>query len=244
MEQLDFSHLHVEFFMDAVEDPTASAEENRPIFNDIEMVRIRVSGDPKSVLVAPAKSPSAVHDPATNHRLSYAELHVGPYKAFKDGVEYTGSGTPISELPRITKSKVEELKRLSIYTVEALAGLDGANLSRLGPYGRDLKTQAEAYLSKAAGSADITRLSGENAALKEQMEALKRQMADMTGTSVESSSIPDTSASPFADWADEDIVNWIVGSGGTKPHHACSRETILAKADELNAQIAKQAEAA
>lgn len=243
---MDFSHLHVEFFMDAVEDKAASAKEGRPIFNDVEMVRIRIAGDPKTVLVAPANDGSSVRDPSTNQRLTYAQLHAEPYRAFKDGVEYIGSGTPLSELPFITKAKAEELKRLNVHTAEALAGLDGPNLQKLGMHARDMKEQAEAYLAKAAGSADIVKLSGENAALKEQIAALQAQMKSLTKSDGAHVDPPENSAgvSPFETWADEDIINWIVDHGGTKPHHACSHETIVAKADELNAELEKQSEAA
>lgn len=240
---MDFSHLHVEFFMDAKENKRKSAEEGRPIFDDVEMVRIRIAGDPKSILVAPAKDASSVRDPSTNQRLTYAQLHSEPYKAFKDGVEYIGSGTPIAELPFITKAKAEELKRANVHTAEALAGLDGQNLQKLGMHARDLKEQAEAYLADAAGSADITKLAGENAALKDQMEALRAQMEVLQGGKSEPEPEPKAD-SPFNDWADEDIVNWITACGGEKPHHACSHDTIVAKADELNAEIAKQSKAA
>lgn len=245
---MDFSHLHVEFFMDALEDKAASAAKGRPIFHDAEMIRIRIAGDPKSVLVAPAHSASSVRDPATNQRLTYALLHAEPYKAFKEGVDYVGSGTPLAELPFVTKAKVEELKRLNIHTAEALAGLDGQNLQKVGMGGRELKDQAEAWIAKAAGTADITRMAGENAALREQMEALQAQLDDLAGGRSDSQKPSGQdeggAKSPFDGWADEDIVNWIVACGGKKPHHACSHETIVAKADELNAELEKQSEAA
>lgn len=240
---MDFSHLHVEFFMDAVENKAQSAKEGRPIFKDVEMIRIRIAGDPKTMLVAPAHDGSSVRDPNTNQRLTYAQLHAEPYKAFKDGVEYIGSGTPLSELPFITKAKAEELKRLNVHTAEALAGLDGQNLQKLGMHARPLKEQAEAYLAKAAGSADVTKLAGENAELKEQMEVLKAQMEVLQGG--KPAPEPDRPESPFANWADEDIINWITDNGGSKPHHKSNHDTIVAKADELNAEIQKaQSEAA
>ncbi len=245
---MDFSHLHVEFFMDAVENKTASAAHGRPIFDDTEMIRIRIAGDPKSVLVAPACSASSVRDPATNRWLTYAQLHCEPYKAFKEGVEYTGSGTPLSELPFVTRAKAEELRRLNVHTAEALAGLDGQNLQKIGMGARQLKDQAEAWLARAEGSAEITRMAGENAALKAQMEALQAQLDDLAGGKADpelpSANEDGDGKSPFADWADEDIVNWIVACGGRKPHPACKHDTIVRLADELNAELEKQSEAA
>jgi FtsZ-binding cell division protein ZapB len=246
---MDFSHLHVEFFMDAVENRNKSAEKGRPIFDDIEMIRIRVAGDPKSVLVAPANSASSVRDPVTNKRLSYADLHNAPYEAFRTGVEFRGSGTPLAELSFISVGKAEELRRLSIHTAEALAGLDGSNLQKLGMGARELKEQAETWLENAAGTADITRLAGENAALKDQMEALQEQLDQMVGKGPDNeTNLPRTEhpdgRSPFEKWADQDIINWIAACGGKKPHHKCSHDTIVRLADELNAEIEKQSEAA
>ena len=241
---MDFSHLHVRFYQDTKENKRESAEKGRPIFDDIEMVEIRIAGDPKSVLVAPAHSASSIRDGSTNLRLTYAQVHSDPYKAFKEGVEYIGSGTPISELSFITKAKAEELKRLNIHTAEALAGLDGTNLERLGIHGRELKNKAEAYLATAAGTADFTKLSGENAALKEQMAALQAQMELIQGGKSETEQETEQAESPFASWQDEDIVNWIEANGGPKPHHKSNHDTIVAKADEWNAELEKQSEAA
>jgi hypothetical protein len=236
----DFSHLHVEFFTDTTHNVRRSAEEGRPIYDDVENVRIRIAGDPKSVLVAPANSASSMRDPMTNERLTYAQLHRGPYEAFKRNEDYRGSGTPLSEITFLTASKRKELASFNIHTVEALAGLDGANLARLGMGGRELKTQAEAWLSKAAGSADITKLAAENETLRARLDAMEAMMNG--GTKSEPITGPENSAgiSPFDDWDDETIRAWIVEQGGDNPHHKCSHDTLVAKADELNAALAAQ----
>lgn len=234
----DFSHLVVDFFVEPVHNVRKSAEEGRPIYDDIEMCRIRIAGDPKSVLVVPAHSGSSVRDQITNERLTYAQLHVGPYEAFKRNEAYIGSGTPLSELPFLTASKRKELQGLQINTAEALAGLDGANLNRLGMGARELKSQAEAYLAKSAGSADITRLASENADLKARLDMLEKMM---TKTEIPAVALDhDISSSPFYDWDGDTIRAWIVEQGGENPHHKCSHATLVAKADELNAALAAQ----
>jgi hypothetical protein len=233
----DFSHLHVEFFTEAVHNKRKSVEEGRPIYDDVEKVRIRIAGDPKSVLVAPAHSASSMRDPQTNERLTYAQLHRGPYEAFKRNEAYVGSGTPLSELTFLTESKRKELAALNIHTAESLAGLDGANLNRLGMGARELKTQAEAWLSKATGSAGITKLAAENETLKARIEAME---AMMNGNPSPPAAPKPSDISPFADWDADTIRAWIVEQGGENPHHKCSLETLIAKADELNAAIAAQ----
>lgn len=235
----DFSHLAVRFYSDAKENKHKSKKEGRPIFDDVEMVEIKMAGDKGTEFHAPAHDQSAYRDPATNRRYTYAELHRGPYEAFKANEEYIGNGTPLKQLPFISTAKAAELKALNIHTAEVLAGLDGANLQKLGMGGRELKNQAAAYLDKAGSVAGVANLSAENEALKEQLDALQAQMAQMTGVQADAPATP--SQSPFADWAPEDIVNWITDAGGEKPHHKCSKETLIAKADELNEKLRKDA---
>lgn len=241
----DFSHLDVQFFIDTAEDKRASKKEGRPIFREVEKVRFRIAGDPKTVLVAPAIDPSSVIGP-NGVRLTYAELHRGPYEAFKAGATHRGNGTPLSEAPWLTAAKRKELEALNVFTIDALAALEGANLSRLGMGGRDLKNQAMAWLGNASGSAEVSRLSDENEALKSRLADLEARMAGTSGSMAAPAPTAgnDGHVSPFAAWADEDIVTWIVENGGEKPHHRCSRETLIQKADELNASLAKAKDAA
>ena len=237
-------HVHVEFYTSTKENKTKTAEAGRPIFDDIENVRIKFPADKHSVLVAPANSTGQMRDANTNERLTYAQQYPEHYKAFKEGQEYIGSGTPLKELVFLTESKRQELRALNIHTAEAIAALDGQALGRLGMNARELKTQAEEYIKKADGSADITRLAGENAALKQQMENMQAQLSAMNSTPVPIVTDEVDSNSPFADWDAETLTAYIVEQGGDKPHHKCSLATLIQKADELNANLAKQNEAA
>lgn len=244
-------HLHVEFYMDTREIPNKSREEGRPIYEDVEMVKIRFAGDKYNVHVAPANEYGAKRDPMTNQRLTYAQQFPEHYKAFKEGIEFHGTGTPLSEAPFLTMAKRKELEAANVFTLEALAGLDGTNLQKLGMGARELKNQAEAYLESAKGSAVATKLAAENEAMKAQMEALKAQMAELMAakagpTDAAPNNTPDQRAatSPFDSWDDDTIRLWIEEQGGEKPHHKCSHETLVQKADELNAALAKQQEAA
>lgn len=236
----DLAHLHIEFFIEAVHNKRESVRQGRPIYDDIEKVRIRLAGDPKSVLVAPANSASSARNPETNERLTYAQLHYKHYEAFKKNEEYKGSGTPLSELTFLTASKRKELAGLNIHTAEALAGLDGANLNRLGMGARELKTQAEAWLANASGSADITRLAGENEALRARLDAMEAMMNGKAPEPAKAEAPAPSGPSPFDDWDDDTIRAWITEQGGENPHHKCSHDTLVAKADELNAALAAQ----
>jgi hypothetical protein len=244
MQEADFRHLHVEFFMDAVEVPSESAKAGRPIFKDEEMIRIRIAGDKHSVLVAPAHSQSSIRDPNTNFRLSYAQLHSGPYEAFKKGVEFHGNGTPLSELPFLTESQRKELRALNIHTAEALASLDGTMLSRVGMQARPMKTQAEAYLERAAKSAGVSQLAAENEDLKARLARLEAMMA---GNQAPLAMAPDPQVnknSPFADWDGESIRTWLKENRGPTPGPNTSLGKLVKIADDHNASLKAEKEVA
>lgn len=248
MPEFDFKHLAVRFFNDSKLNKRKTAEQGRAIYDDIEMVEIRTAGDPKSTLVAPANGPSSVRHPDTNQRLTYAELHEGPYEAFKKGQKFIGSGTPLKELPFLTEARRKELEAANVYTAEALAGLDGTPLQRLGMGARELKNQAQAWLDKAAGTADATKLAAENAALADritQLEAMMSAQNGENGLSLRSgtTTVETTAPSPFEDWDDDTIRLWIEEQGG-KAHHKAGHDKLVQTADELNAQLAKASEAA
>lgn len=250
MPEHDFSHLHVEFYSEAVHNIRKSAEEGRPVYDDVEMVRIRVAGDKLTTYVARANDPSSVREAETGRALPYKELHAGPYEAFQRGQTYVGTGTPLSEVPFLTKAKVRELQLANVHTAEAFASLDGSNLQKLGMGARELRDQVRGWVEKISKNADVAKLAGENDALKAQMEQMQAQIAMLMNGGKPPAGTPqtqmsakedeyDVSASPFADWDDDTIGLWIVEQGGDKPHHKCSHETLVRKADELNAKIAK-----
>jgi hypothetical protein len=246
----DSPHLHVEFYTEAEENPALTLEAGRPIFEDKEFVRIRVVGDPKSSLIAPAHSASS-RDPQTGRPMTYAEKFPEHYRYFKDNQDQqAAAGTPLSEMPWLTAAKRAELKALQIHTVEGLAGLDGTMLSRIGMGARELKNKAEAWLAAAEGNAGSVKMAAELAARDEQIEALQRQMADLIAASQgkvvptanePDQTEPDVTGSPFAQWQDDDIKNWIKDNTGARPLGNPSHATLVARADEINAELAAKA---
>ena len=165
-------HLHIEFRNVAVENKAKSLKEGRPIYDQQEQVFIRFAGDTKKELVAPAQE-KCMRDPESNLWVSYAQVFHRHYEAFKSGQAAVGEGTPIDELPFLDSARRAELKALHIHTAEALAGLEGANLSRLGMFGRELKEKAAAYIESAKGSAHATALAAENADLRQRLETME-----------------------------------------------------------------------
>lgn len=247
MQEADFRHLHVEFFIEAVPDPVESAKAGRPIFIDQERVRIRSAGDKLQVGVYAANAPSCVRDQATGYPLTYAELHRGPYEAFKKGIEFHGTGTPLSELPFLTEAQRKEMQALNVYTAEALAGLEGIQLTRLGMFGRQMKNQAQIYIDKAEKMHGINQLAAENEDLKARLERLEAKLSGQTEPSQKGQADGEpamNTSSPFADWDGESIRTWLRENRGPTPGPNTSLAKLIQIADKHNAALKAEKEAA
>lgn len=163
--------LVVPFFRTtAVQNMAASKAAGRPIFKDIEVVEIRIAGDRNFAPIHPAHS---MWKRINGEEITYARRWPEQYARFKASQEQIAEGTPISELPFLSEAKRAELRGLKIYTAEALASLEGKNLTVLGAEGRDMKARAAAYMDRAGGSAKSVALAAENEALRAQIAALQ-----------------------------------------------------------------------
>ena len=238
----DTKHLHIEFYTKTVENKKLSKQKGRPIHEDKEYIRIRFVGDIKKEHHAPADDKP--HRGPDGQGITYKELFPRHYEAYLENKAVVGEGTPIEELTFITAAKRADLKALNIHTAEGLAGLDGAILERLGMGGRQLKTQAEAWLAKAADTAVETKLAAENEALKDEMERLKGQVAQLMNNAQpapEQAPFQTNSDSPFADWQPDDIKAFIKDRSGEGVRGTPSKETLIAKADAILEAEAKEA---
>lgn len=228
------------FFTHTALNETKSKAAGRPIYDEYEAVEIRFAANKKTIHVAPAHE---VFQRKRNFQtgdvqeVTYAMAYNEQYKKFKSGEAQDQSGTPLSELPFLTQAKRLELKALNIHTAEALASLDGSPLKQLGMGGRELKTQAEAYLANAAGSVDVVKMAAQIAALQEQLAKFT------AGTQTASEVVSTGEPSPFQDWDAEDIKNWIKENHGEVPRGNASHATLVARADEVNAAMAERAKA-
>ncbi len=242
------------FFLHPVKDEIATKKEGRPIFNDVEHVRIKLAANKQSVLVAPAHEVFAMEDdpamPGEKVPMTYAMKYNAQYLAFKSGAAQSNSGTPLEMLSFLTPAKRLELKALNIHTAEALASLGGQGLKNLGMGGRDLVDKAAAYLDDAAahaGEGQLVNIVAEQdakiAALMAEIAAMKKDPLDHDGDGEKGGAAPDeeTVASPFNEYEDEDIRNWIKEADpALKIDLRWSRKTLIAKADEVNVAMAKK----
>lgn len=161
------SHTFVEFYLEPVEHKFDSEKEGRPVFKEIPYVRIVVPGDRNNVLEVKATQ---------YHKNRYPNA----WKAFEAGQTQGFSGTRLEEWPQITRAQVKEAKFYEVHTVEQLAALADIHCQRLGMGWTELRQKAKAYLDIAAGTANQTAQAAENERLRQEMENMKAQLAELS----------------------------------------------------------------
>lgn len=234
-------HLYVTFFTDARHNPAKSAEAGRPIYDDMEMVKIKIAGDKGTELVAPAHEKAySVREgiAGITHRLSYAEFFPEEYKAFKAGQTQAVSGTPLEEAPFLTAANRAELKAVNVYTIEALAGLEKTD--KLGMNGDRMKDEARAYLKRAEGSAIDGKLLADNEALKRQLEMMQEQINRLGGKQEEAPNEPSEASAetvdkpgPFFGYTAKMLRDFIKDKSGEGVRGNPKLPTLLSMAEEL-----------
>ena len=159
-----------------------TAEEGRPVFDDEEVCELHAPGN-KDWGVFPALGFS--HWSSDQYggeqvEVTYAERFEHQYRQFKAQQAQTISGTPLKEVPFLSEGRKAELRAQNLYTLEQLAAIEGQELKNLGPGGREMKNQAEAYMAETKANAPNLQLASEleqmrarNAILEEDMKALK-----------------------------------------------------------------------
>jgi hypothetical protein len=166
-------------------------EAGRPIYDDEEICEIRFPGS-RNVSVFPATAMSHWStDPETGGQIkvTYAERFRRQYQQFKSHNAQTKSGTPLGHAPFLTEARRAELRAQNIYTVEALAAIDGQELKNLGFGGRELKNGALEFIAESKTNApnlqmqsELEALRAKNAVLEEDMQALKAQAEKKVAT--------------------------------------------------------------
>lgn len=155
----------------AVKDEGESVKQNRPVFKDVDVCELRYPGS-KNVGCYPATGFShwITAPDGSQQPLSYAERFRRQYQQFKMEAVQTKSGTPLDYGRFLTEARRAELRAQNIYTIEALAAIDGLELKNLGMHGRDLKNKAMEYLEE-------TRLGAPNSQMLSELEALRTKNA-------------------------------------------------------------------
>lgn len=160
--------LWVEFFKQPKEIKFKSEKEGRPIFEDRDYIRITTPGDSTSVQVREVRADDK-------------ERFARAWRRYQEGQEIAPDGTPLEQWPRMSRAQAEELKHFKCFTVEQLASLSDAQCQRLGPNMMSLRREANAFLDVSRDTAMVQKYAAENERMKQEIEDLKAQFAELAG---------------------------------------------------------------
>jgi hypothetical protein len=162
-----FAHdagVHARFYTIARHNESKSAEEGRPIYDDVDWVEIIATGNANNIIRRKASEED-------KQRFSRQYQIFGRDKA-ATGEQLTG--TPLHEVPWLTKSQVAEMAYMHIHTLEQLGAVADTVCSRYaGMY--DMKRKAIAALEAASKSAPMTEMALQMEQMKVQLEELLAQ---------------------------------------------------------------------
>jgi len=160
--------LYVEFFRKPMLQPGKSREQGRAVYEEVDYVRIHVPGDKSSVIERPVSQQDAFR-------------FQDRYAKWQAGQEQAVVGTPLSALPGMSPSKVEEYKFFKLVTVEQLAEANDNLGSKFMSFHQD-KQRAKAFLEVAANNAPIERMNEELQKRDAEIENLKTMVEALQAT--------------------------------------------------------------
>jgi hypothetical protein len=225
--------LVVTFFNHTIVNPSKTAQEGRPIFDDVVVCQIRTPGGRNTVPVFPALAFCGwIDDPITGEQKpqTYAERFSKQYRQFKEQQQQTISGTPIDYAPFLTEGKRAELRAMAVYTIEQLAHIDGQELKNLGLQGREWKNLAIEYLVESKSGASIETMRAELEALRAANQVLQddnEQMKTLVGGS------GNGGEGQFATMTDDQVREYIKAHAGHAPQGNLPRKRLVQMATEL-----------
>lgn len=177
------SALYVQFYARPVENAFQSEQQKRPIFDEVDFVKIQVPGDKTTAIDTPVRE-----EHKTRFPIQWANYQ--NHKGQSQGV----TGTPITEWPRISATQAEELKGLKFFTVESIAGAADSHLRNIGMIAGtsvyQLRDDARRFLQLATENAQLAeaekrareaeeKMAAQAADFQSRMDAMQEQMAQV-----------------------------------------------------------------
>ncbi len=154
------------FYIAPQKNQAKTLKEGRPIYDDVEFIELRIPGNVKDVFVEKVNQ-------------KWIEEYPVEYKHWKATQKQLISGTPLSQYPKMTRSRVMELNALGIMTLEQFAGLTDSQMQGAGMGTRAEIAQVKAFLQAAADTAIVTKQAAELEKQNAEIADLKRQIAEI-----------------------------------------------------------------
>ena len=165
------------FYKKAAQNNFKTKMEGRPIFEDKIYCEYYPAGSTLLKMDVPA------HD---SHKMRFAKQWA--YYQSTQGGDSREVGTPLGQWPILSPADVENLRGMKFNTIENIAGASDATLQAIGMGAAGLaphvlRARAQAYLMVAKGTALPQKQA-------EDIEALKKQIADLTAMVAASAAKP------------------------------------------------------
>lgn len=210
--------------------------QGKPIHEVIPVVEIRFAANPQYKPVFGVDEMCEMND--NGQVITWAERYKAQYNAFLSGAAQEAEGTPLEELLPygISQAQLSLCRALNIYSIEALAHIEGAGVKKLGVHGNELKPMAKRYLEARR----------DGSAMQTELNELKRQLAeirsgDMKGIGEEvilSTEIPqEVPVLPegYETLSDAELKDKIEQMTGARPRGNPARSTLISVLEQANA---------
>ena len=153
-------NLFVRFFMHPRQNPAKSAEEGRPIYEEVPYIEIMQPGNKENIVSRAVRKAEQLRFPKQ-------------WDAFQSGEEQALEGTPLEQWPALNRSQVEELRFFNVRTVEQLANMSDAHSQNFAGI-QSMKQKALVFLELAKGeTSNATSIVARMEALEALLEAEK-----------------------------------------------------------------------
>lgn len=154
--------LFVQFYKEAVKNGPKSIEAGRPIFDEVDHVRIITPGSRDTfVTKVDADSP-------------YKQRFPQQWARYQANLSQDVVGTPLTQLPWMTVGQIAEFAAVGCKTVEQLVGMpDSMSQKFMGHH--QIKQRAKAFIEAASAQAPSLKLQAE-------LEVRDQQIAELQAT--------------------------------------------------------------
>lgn len=159
--------LNVTFYERAVQNNFQTTAKGYPVFDPVVFCRILTPGNTSSIWDQPARD-------IDKQRFPRHWAH------FENKTTHMESGLPVDQWSVISLTTAATLKALNIHTVETLAQVSDANVFKIGTGGTELREKAKAFVASHKEPDLAQKLAVDLQHQKEDNEALRTQMAEMS----------------------------------------------------------------
>lgn len=160
------------FFRSAIKNEAKSVEAGRPIFDEVDLIKI----------ITPGSRDNFIGDATPEYQMRFPRQ----WDAYKKNMDQaSASGTPLNQLPWLGVGQIAEFNAMNVYTVEQLVAMpDAISQKFMGHHA--IKQRAKLYLDAAKDAAPMLKLQDELRKRDEQLEELRQQVALMQQAQAES----------------------------------------------------------